>query len=691
MRWYSELLTAGIPAMTTGRLSDTRDSREWREAMNYGDSRTSCREIHEPDETNIDSEDDREQSRAIIGPTPRTTMTTTATYRRTDLRNVAIIAHVDHGKTTLVDALLTHAGTIAGGGQACVLDSDPLERERGITIFSKNCAIDYVAEGADPIRVNLIDTPGHADFGGEVERVLRMADGALLIVDAFEGPMPQTRFVVQKALELGLRLIVVVNKCDRPDARAEAVIDEVFDLLVALGADDETLDFPVVYASARDGWTAPDPVDAGTGMSTLLDVIVDKVPGPESDVDGPLRMLVTSLDYSEYVGRIAIGRVYSGSISRGQSVAICRADGVDRGRAQNVNRFEGLSRTGVESISAGDLCAIEGLAGVDIGDTIADPEQPEALPRVEVDEPTLHMVFRINDGPFSGKEGQYVTSRQIEDRLRKEREANVALRVENGDSAEEFRVSGRGLLHLGVVLENMRREGYELTVGRPEVVIRDIDGVPHEPVELATVDTASDAMGGAMELLGARGGTITSVDSRGDRTHIEAEMPARGLIGLRSRLLTATQGEAILFHSFLRWEPVRPMERKRPNGVLIATETGQATMYSLLQLSERAVMFVKPGDPIYAGQIVGENSRDNDMGVNVTKAKAFSNVRESNKEATVTLKAPRDISLEVALEYLEDDELVEVTPESIRLRKRLLSESDRKRLERAEKSRRANA
>jgi len=613
-----------------------------------------------------------------------------------NLRNVAIIAHVDHGKTTLVDALLATCGTLASRGPAidCVLDSNPLERERGITIFSKNCAINYrPVDGAfagQTFRINLIDTPGHADFGGEVERVLKMADGALLLVDAFEGPMPQTRFVVGKALKLDLPLIVVVNKCDRPNARPDDVVNEVFDLLVALDASDERLDFQVVYASGRDGWAAHD-LETQTGdMTPLLDTIVKHLPAPVGYADVPLQMLITSQDYSEYTGAIAIGRVFGGAISSGQAVTICQADGSHRrARAQKVYRFEDLGRVPAEIVSVGDLCAVEGIGSFEIGDTIACPDEPNPIARVAIDEPTLHMIFRINDSPFAGREGKYVTSRQIADRLDRELKSNLALRVEPGDSAEEFRVSGRGLLHLGILLENMRREGYELSVGRPQVIEKEIDGLRCEPIEMLTVDVDDASVGAVLELVGARAGEIRSLDQRGDRMHIEAEIPARGLIGLRSRMLTATAGEAVMYHSFQRYAPIRAAETRRPNGVLIATESGQATTYALQNLSDRGIMFVTPGEPIYAGQIVGENARDNDLGVNIAKSKAHSNVRESNKEATVVLKAPRLFSLEAALEYIESDELVEITPESIRLRKKLLSENERKRASRSEKSRAA--
>jgi len=613
------------------------------------------------------------------------------------LRNVAIIAHVDHGKTTLVDALLKQAGAFKASapGQECVMDSNPLERERGITILAKNCAVNYVfgpeagALAGQEFRINILDTPGHADFGGEVERVLRMADGCLLLVDALEGPMPQTRFVLGKALELGLRPIVVINKCDRADGRPSAVIDEVFDLLVDLGADDVALDFPVVYASGRSGWAHRDIDVRDNGVHDLFRVIAERVPAPQEDTAAPLQALVTNLDYSEYVGRIAIGRVYKGVLKAGQQVAVSKADGtVRKARVLKVNRFEGLGRREVPEIHAGDLCAIEGIADIEIGDTIMDPEHHAAMPRVKVDEPTLHMVFRINDGPMVGKEGKFVTTRQISERLDRELRGNVALRVSPGDSADEFRVSGRGLLHLGVLLENMRREGYELTVGKPEVIEREIDGVRCEPFERVSIDTDSSSMGPALELLGSRGGEIQKVDQRGARMHIEADIPARGLIGFRTRLLNATAGDAVMHHSFIGYRPASGGVKKRQNGVMVGNEAGTATTYALLQLCERGTMFVQPGDPVYEGMIVGENARDNDLVVNAVRMKPFSNVRD-NKEATVVLKAPRLLSLEAALEYIEEDELVEITPTAVRMRKRILREAERRRSERAARDREA--
>jgi GTP-binding protein len=609
-------------------------------------------------------------------------------------RNVAIIAHVDHGKTTMVDAMLQQSGVIkfSEGGQECVLDSNPLERERGITILAKNCAVTYtLREGprrGEVYRVNIIDTPGHADFGGEVERVLRMADGCLLLVDAAEGPMPQTRFVLSKALELGLRPIVVINKCDRPDARIDAVINEVFDLLVDLGAPDEALDFPIIYASGRQGWASRTLEDQSRGVDDLFQTIVERVPAPKDDVTAPLQMLVTSLDWSEYVGRIAIGRVFAGKLNSGQQVAVCKSDGTTkRARVQKVNRFEGLGRREVPVIEAGDLCAIEGIADIDIGDTIADPERPAALPRVRVDEPTLHMVFRINDGPFGGQEGKFVTSRQIWERLEKELQSNVALRVSQGDTSDEFHVSGRGLLHLGVLLENMRREGYEITVGKPEVIEREIDGVVCEPFERLSLDVESTGMGGALELLGSRGAEILTMDARGVRMHIEAEIPARGLIGLRTRILNATGGDAVMHHTFSAYKPRRGDLKKRQNGVMIAMEAGRVTGHAIEGLADRGVMFVRPGENVYMGQIVGEHNRDNDLVVNATRLKQLTNFRETSKEATIVLKAARIYTLESAIEYIEGDELVEITPQNVRLRKRILEENARKRAERAERDR----
>jgi GTP-binding protein len=584
------------------------------------------------------------------------------------------------------------------------MDSNPLERERGITILSKNCAVTYTpADGpyaGEPIRINIIDTPGHADFGGEVERVLRMADGCLLLVDAFEGPMPQTKFVLTKALELGLRPVVVVNKCDRPDARADEVVNEVFDLLVALGADDLALDFPVVYASARQGWAATDasgagyeplaPGDHGNGtLRPIFDAIVEHVPPPHADSDKPLQMLITTLDYNDYVGRIGIGRVFAGHIESGQPVALLKRDGSrSNARIGRLIRFTGLGREETDRVEAGDLCGVVGVEGVDIGDTVADPENGVALPTVKVDEPTMSLLVRINDSPFGGQDGRFVTSRQIKARLDKELEHNVALRVAQGKTADEFVISGRGILHLGILLENMRREGFELSIGRPQVILREIDGVTCEPVETLVIDTPNDTVGRVMELVGGRKAELKKMESRGpDITHLVFDIPSRALIGLRSRVLTASAGEAIMNHRFDRYDPVPPtgFESHRAQGVMIATEGGQVTAHAVEGLHERGFLFVKPTDKVYTGQIVGEHNRDSDIPVNICRLKQLTNIRNANKEATVTLKAPRTLSLEEALEYIDDDEYVELTPGAVRLRKKILDEGARRRSERMAK------
>ncbi|MEC9374104.1 MAG: translational GTPase TypA, partial [Planctomycetota bacterium] len=529
-----------------------------------------------------------------------------------------------------------------------------------------------------------IDTPGHADVGGEVERVLRLADGCLLLVDAFEGPMPQTRFVLSKALEEGLRPVVVVNKCDRPDARPHEVVSEVFDLLVELGADDVALDFPVVYSSARNGWATNDPDHPGADMRPVFEAIINGVPAAKGDPDAPLQILITTLAYSEYVGRIGVGRVFNGRVRQGQPVALLKRDG-DRAdsRVNQLQRFSGLGRVDAETVYAGDLCALIGVEDIDIGDTVADPMNPKALPPVTVDEPTITMMFRVNTSPFAGKEGDYVTSRQLRARLDIELEHNVALRVEQGAAADEFAVSGRGLLHLGVLLETMRREGYELAVGKPRVITKEIDGVLHEPLEKVVVDVPEWAVGSVMELIGSRKGELKHMDSRGATTRLEFTVPSRGLIGVRSRLLTSTRGEGVLHHVFDRYTPWFGDMGGRNAGVLIATDPGQVTAYAVEGLADRGVLFVEPGDKVYTGQVVGEHNRDNDLPVNIVRAKKLDNMRAASKDATVTLKAPRRLSLEAALEYIEDDELVEITPSSIRLRKKLLDENERRRAIRA--------
>ncbi|MCX5656091.1 MAG: translational GTPase TypA [Planctomycetota bacterium] len=602
------------------------------------------------------------------------------------IRNVAIIAHVDHGKTTLVDQLLRQCGQFRENelkGE-CILDSNPIERERGITILAKNCAIRYTDRSGNHFHINIIDTPGHADFGGEVERVLMMADGALLLVDAVDGTMPQTRYVLGKALAAGLKPIVVINKMDRPERRAAQVLNEVFDLLVDLGADDHALDFPVIYTSGREGWAATDPEHlpaAGTvDIHPLFDAIIRHVPAPKLDAEAPLQALITTLDYSDYVGRIGIGRVYAGTLKAGQQVlSIDRHGNRTLQRVAQLMRFDGLGRVEVDHIDVGDICAVVGLEKVDIGDTLADPENPKALPTVPVDEPTLHMTFRINDGPFAGEEGKYVTSRHLRDRLNKELQSNVALRVTDGNSLEELEVSGRGLLHLGILLENMRREGFELAVGKPKVIYKEKDGERMEPLEHLVVDVPRDCLGPVMQLAGDRRGELLKMDTRGNLAHLEFIIPARGLIGMRSRMLNATQGEAIMHHTFARYDKARGSIPRRANGVMIALETGQVTAYALDQLSDRGMMLVEPGDRVYEGQVVGEHCKDDDICVNVVRQKKLTNMRASTKDFTVILKAARKMSLEIALEYIENDELVELTPNSIRIRKRYLHESDRRR------------
>lgn len=617
----------------------------------------------------------------------------------TTIRNVAVIAHVDHGKTSLVDQLLKQSGMfragelekLAGGQHDLIMDSNPLERERGITILSKNCAITYQGQDGESYRINIIDTPGHADFGGEVERVLRLADGCLLIIDAFDGPMPQTKFVLAKALETGLKPVVVVNKCDRPDARPDEVVHEVFDLLVELGADDHALSFPVVYASARQGWASLDHKAPASDMRALFEAIVREVPAASGDAGAPLQALVTSLDYSDYVGRIGIGRVFAGRLRAGQQVMVIKRDGsMAPTRVGRLLQFAGLKRVEVPEVAAGDLCAVVGLDSIDIGDTIADPENPAALPPVTVDEPTMSMAFRVNDSPFGGKEGSYVTSRQIRERLDRELQHNVAMRVEPGRSADEYKVSARGVLSLGILIETMRREGYELSVGKPEVVIKVIDGVEHEPIEELVIDCPAGCVGAVMELCGSRKGELKRMEQRHTGTaHMAFEIPSRSLIGLRGRVLTATQGEAIMHHGFLRFAPKGGEIPHRVQGVLISSESGPVTTYACELLADRGVLFVDPGEKVYEGQIVGEHCRDNDLVVNITRLKHLTNIRAASKEQTVVLKAPRKMSLEQCLEYIEDDELVEITPTTWRLRKRILNESMRKRAERADRDRAA--
>jgi GTP-binding protein len=602
--------------------------------------------------------------------------------RRDDIRNVAIIAHVDHGKTTLVDAMLRQSGQFRASqlqGER-ILDSNDLERERGITILAKNIAINFGA-----IKINIIDTPGHADFGGEVERTLQMADGALVLVDAFEGPMPQTKFVLRKAFACHIRPIVVINKIDRPDARPNEVLNEIFDTFVEQGASEDQLDFPYIFASGKGGFASHDLHASSGNVKPLLEMIVAKVPGPVVDPDSPFRMLCTTLDFSEYVGRIAIGRIVAGSVKRGQKAVLIKAGDVKvNGSIDSVMVFDKLGRTEVEVAEAGDIVAIVGLSSVDIGDTIADPEHPEALPRIEVDEPTLSMLFTVNDSPLTG-EGQYLTTRHLHDRLEHELESNVALRVEPSEDRDAFIVSGRGLLHLSVLIETMRREGYELAVGKPEVIFREIDGELCEPYEFLVVDVPHTHIGPVIELAGARRGEMAKMDVKGAYAHLEFLIPARGLIGLRNRLMSATQGEAIMHHNFHDYRPTKGDVPRRGNGVMVSLVRGQIVAFALDNLQQRGTMFVKPGDDVYQGMIVGENARDDDMTVNPCKEKKLTNMRASGSDKNVLLKPPRELTLELALEYIEDDELVEVTPSKIRLRKKVLTEEGRRRSERSGK------
>lgn len=596
--------------------------------------------------------------------------------RRQDIRNIVIIAHVDHGKTSLVDCLLRQSGQFREGqlDGDLILDSNDIERERGITILAKNIALPYKGT-----KINIIDTPGHADFGGEVERVLRMADGAVVLMDAAEGPMPQTRFVLGKALECGLKPIILVNKIDRGDARPHAVIDEALDLLIDLGADEETADFPYLFSSAKEGYATDDPDVRTDSMEMLLDLIIKEIPGPEVDEDAPTQMLVTTIDWSKYVGRIAVGKLQAGTIRKGQSIALCqKQDAVQNRKVASVHVFENLGRREVEEATTGDVVAIVGIEGVEIGDTLCATDHINPLPRLEVDEPTLEMLFTVNSSPFAGRDGKYVTTRQIRERLLQEIERNVALRVRI-EGAESFLVAGRGVLHLSVLIETMRREGYELSIGKPQVIIRDNNGKKEEPFESLVVEVPSDKLGPVMELVGERRGELLQMDPQGDYTTVSFSIPARGLIGLRTRLLNATQGTAVINHRFDCYKPLDGGVPKRSNGVLVSMVTGKAVGFALDTLQDRSDLFVKPGDEVYEGMIVGENVRNNDMTVNPSREKKLTNMRASGSDDNIMLKPPRDMSLEAALEYIEDDELVEVTPTQIRLRKVLLKESDRRR------------
>lgn len=604
-----------------------------------------------------------------------------AATRRNDIRNIAIIAHVDHGKTSLVDCLIKQSGIFRDNQemQDCLLDSNDLERERGITILAKNIAMMY-----NDVRINIIDTPGHADFGGEVERVLKMADGAVLLVDAFEGPRPQTRFVLKKALENGLKLMVVINKIDRLDCRPEDVLSQTFDLLVELEADDETLDFPYIFCSAKEGYAVHDPTAREGDIRPLLDMVLDKIPGPLVRPEDPLQLMVTSLTWSEYVGKIATGRIAAGRIRTGQQIAMMRRDGsITKAKVDQVQLFDNLGRSDTDEAAAGDLVALVGLPDPAIGDTVADPENPQELDRVEVDEPTLSMKFTINSSPLAGQHGKYVTSRNLRERLERELQSNVALRVEETGDKDSFKVSGRGILHLAVLIETMRREGFELSVGKPEVIVRVIDGKKCEPYELLVVDVPTNDVGPVMELVGnRRAQTIEMTGSATGMTHLEFSIPARGLIGLRTRMLNATRGEAIMHHRFEEYRPIEGDIPSRQNGVLISQVSGKAVAYALWKLQERAEMFVKHGDDVYEGMVIGENSRENDMVVNPVREKKLTNVRSAGADDAITMRPPRDMSLEAALEYIEWDEYVEITPEVIRLRKTFLTENDRKKFAR---------
>jgi GTP-binding protein len=594
-----------------------------------------------------------------------------------NIRNIAIIAHVDHGKTTLVDKMML-AGNLFRDGQDLsgqVLDSNDLERERGITILSKNVSINWKGT-----KINIIDTPGHSDFGGEVERVLNMADGCLLLVDAFEGPMPQTRFVLQKALQIGLKPIVVVNKVDKPNCRPEEVYEMVFDLMFSLNATEDQLDFPVVYGSAKNGWMGEDYKVPTDNINYLLDKIVEVIPAPKA-LEGTPQMLITSLDYSSYTGRIAVGRVHRGTLTEGMNVTICHRDGSqEKTKIKELHTFEGMGHVKTSSVSSGDICAIIGLEKFEIGDTICDFENPEPLPPIAIDEPTMSMLFTINDSPFFGKEGKYVTSRHINDRLQKELEKNLALRVAPfGDSTDKWIVSGRGVLHLSVLIETMRREGYELQVGQPQVIYKEIDGQKCEPIEELTINVPEEFASKMIDMVTRRKGEMTSMESQADRVNIEFDIPSRGIIGLRTNVLTASQGEAIMAHRFKEYQPYKGDITRRINGSMIAMETGTAYAYSIDKLQDRGKFFIDPGDEVYAGEVVGEHVHDNDLVVNVTKAKQLTNTRASGSDDKARIVPRTVLSLEEALEYIKEDELVEVTPKSMRMRKIILDHNDRKR------------
>ena len=593
-----------------------------------------------------------------------------------DIRNIAIIAHVDHGKTTLVDKMLM-AGHLFRDNQETgelILDNNDLERERGITILSKNVSINY-----NGVKINIIDTPGHADFGGEVERVLNMADGCLLLVDAFEGPMPQTRFVLEKAIQIGLKPILVINKVDKPNCRPDEVQEMVFDLMFNLNATEDQLDFPTIYGSAKQGWMTTDLSKRTDNINAVLDAIIKYIPAPKT-LDGDPQMLVTSLDYSNYVGRIAIGRVHRGTLREGMDIGLCKSDGtVSRQRIKELHVFEGMGRKRVESVDSGDICALVGIEGFEIGDTVSTVENPEPLPRIAIDEPTMSMTFAINDSPFFGRDGKYVTSRHIWERLQKELDRNLALRVAKTDREDQWIVYGRGVLHLSVLIETMRREGFGLQVGQPQVIIREIDGVKCEPVELLSVNLPEEYSSKIIDMVTRRRGDLVSMTTQADRVHLEFHIPSRGIIGLRNSVLTASAGEAIMSHRFLDYQPWKGDIERRTNGSLIALEPGTAYAYAIDKLQDRGRFFIFPQEEVYAGQVVGENAKDNDIVVNVTKSKKLTNMRASGADDKARIVPPVVFSLEEALEYIKEDEYVEVTPHHIRLRKIILDHLDRKR------------
>ena len=594
-----------------------------------------------------------------------------------DIRNIAIIAHVDHGKTTLVDKMML-AGHLFRNDQTngeLVLDNNDLERERGITILSKNVSINY-----NGTKINIIDTPGHADFGGEVERVLNMADGCILLVDAFEGPMPQTRFVLQKALQIGLKPIVVVNKVDKPNCRPEEVYEMVFDLMFSLNATEDQLDFPVIYGSAKNNWMSEDWQQPTDSLTPLLDTIVKHIPAPQQ-LDGTPQMLITSLDYSAYTGRIAVGRVHRGTLKEGMNITLAKRDGtLVKSKIKELNTFEGLGRKKVEAVSSGDICAIIGVEGFEIGDTICDFENPEALPPIAIDEPTMIMLFTINASPIFGKEGKFVTSRHIHDRLQKELDKNLALRVRKTENEDgKWIVSGRGVLHLSVLIETMRREGYELQVGQPQVIYKEIDGVKCEPIEELTISVPEEFSSKMIDMVTRRRGEMTSMETQGDRVNIEFDMPSRGIIGLRTNVLTASQGEAIMAHRFKEYQPYKGDIERRSNGSMIAMESGTAFAYAIDKLQDRGKFFIYPQDEVYAGQVVGEHVHEKDLVINVTKSKKLTNMRASGSDDKARIIPPIVFSLEEALEYIKADEYVEVTPKSMRMRKVILDELERKR------------